>query len=116
MADRLRVHGVQALFTLVGGHILELLDGCADAGVRMVGMRHEGTVTMAAEGFALATGRPGVAAVTAGPGFTNALTGFADAAVGNAPLILIAGRTALERRGRGAVQDVDQEGMLAPLA
>ncbi len=116
MAERLRVHGVEALFTLVGGHILELLDGCADAGVRMIGMRHEGTVTMAAEGFALATGRPGVAAVTAGPGFTNALTGFADAATWNVPLIMVGGRTALDRRGRGTVQDIDQEGMLATLA
>jgi acetolactate synthase-1/2/3 large subunit len=107
---------VEALFTLGGGHIVEFLDGCADAGVRIVGMRHEGAVTMAAEGFALATGRPGVCAVTAGPGFTNALTGFADAAVWNVPLIMIAGRTALKRRGRGAVQDIDQEGMLAPIA
>jgi acetolactate synthase-1/2/3 large subunit len=107
---------VEALFTLGGGHIVELLDGCADAGVPLVGMRHEGAVTMAAEGYALATGRPGVCAVTAGPGFTNCLTGFADAAIWNVPLVLIAGRTALKRRGRGAVQDVDQEGMLAHLA
>ena len=100
VAERLRAHAVEALFTLGGGHIVELLDGCVDAGVRVIGLRHECAVTMAAEGFALATGRAGVAAVTAGPGFTNALTGFADAAVGNAPLILIAGRTALMRRGR----------------
>jgi acetolactate synthase-1/2/3 large subunit len=116
VAERLRAHAVEALFTLGGGHIVELLDGCVDAGVRVIGLRHECAVTMAAEGFALATGRAGVAAVTAGPGFTNALTGFADASVGNVPLILIAGRTALKRRGRGAVQDIDQEGMLAPLA
>jgi acetolactate synthase-1/2/3 large subunit len=107
---------VEALFTLGGGHIVELLDGCADAGLRVIGMRHEGAVTLAAEGFALATGRPGVCAVTAGPGFTNSLTGFADAAVQNVPLVMVAGRTALKRRGRGAVQDVDQEGMLAPIA
>jgi acetolactate synthase-1/2/3 large subunit len=107
---------VEALFTLGGGHIVELLDGCADADVPLVGMRHEGAVTMAAQGFALATSRPGVCAVTAGPGFTNCLTGFADAALSNMPLVLIAGRTALKRRGRGAVQDVDQEGMLAHLA
>ena len=44
------------------------------------------------------------------------MTGFADAAVSNVPLVMIAGRTALKRRGRGAVQDVDQEGMLAPIA
>ena len=116
LAERLRANGVEALFTLGGGHIVELLDGCVDAGIRVVGMRHEGAVTQAAEGFALATGRPGVAAVTAGPGFTNALTGFADAALGNLPLVMVAGRTALKRRGRGAIQDIDQAGMLAPLA
>jgi acetolactate synthase-1/2/3 large subunit len=116
VAERLHAHGVEALFTLGGGHIVELLDGCADAGVPLIGMRHEGAVTMAAQGFALATGRPGVCAVTAGPGFTNCLTGFADAALSNMPLVLIAGRTALKRRGRGAVQDVDQESMLAALA
>src|ERR1035437_7698008 len=116
VAERLRTHGVEALFTLGGGHIVELLDGCADAGIRVIGLRHECAVTMAAEGFALATGHAGVAAVTAGPGFTNAVTGFVDAAVGNVPLILVAGRTALKRRGRGAVQDIDQEGMLVPIA
>ncbi|MGO8687481.1 MAG: thiamine pyrophosphate-binding protein [Candidatus Dormibacteria bacterium] len=116
VAERLHAHGVEAFFTLGGGHIVELLDGCIDAGVPLIGMRHEAAVTLAAEGYALATGRPGVCAVTAGPGFTNCLTGFADAAVWNVPLVLIAGRTALKRRGRGAVQDVDQEGMLAPLA
>jgi len=116
VAERLRANGVEALFTLGGGHIVELLDGCADEGLRIIGMRHEGAVTQAAEGFAFATGRPGVCAVTAGPGFTNSVTGFADAAVSNVPLVMIAGRTALKRRGRGAVQDVDQQGMLAPIA
>ena len=116
MAERLRAGGVEALFTLPGGHIVELLDGCIDAGVRVVDVRHEGTATLGALGWALTTGRTGVAAVTAGPGFTNALTGFADAAVGNAPLVLVGGRTALKRRGRGAVQDLDQQSLVAPVA
>ncbi|HYA00169.1 MAG TPA: thiamine pyrophosphate-binding protein [Candidatus Binatia bacterium] len=116
MAERLHAEGVEALFTLGGGHIVELLDGCADAGVRVIGTRHEGSATLAAEGFALATGRPGVAAVTAGPGFTNCLTGFADAALGSVPLVLIGGRTTQKRRGRGAVQDVDQVAMVDRLA
>ena len=92
MADRLRANGVDVMFTLGGGHIVELLDGCIDAGVRVIGMRHEGATTQAAQGWALATGQTGVAAVTAGPGFTNALTGFADAATWNLPLVMIADR------------------------
>ena len=83
MADALSRQGVDTLFTLGGGHIVELLDGCIDASIRVVGMRHEGAATLAAEGWALATGLTGVAAVTAGPGFSNALTGFVDASVGN---------------------------------
>ena len=116
VADRLRAHGVEVVFTLSGGHIVELLDGCAGAGLRILDVRHEGAATLGALGYALATGRTGVAAVTAGPGFTNALTGFVDAAAGNAPLVLIGGRTVLKRRGWGAVQDIDQRAMVAPIA
>jgi acetolactate synthase-1/2/3 large subunit len=115
VADRLRAGGVDTIWTLPGGHIVELLDGCAEAGLRVVDTRHEGSASLAALGWALATGGTGVAAVTAGPGFTNALTGLADAALGNAPLLLIGGRTVLKRRHRGAVQDVDQLAMAAPI-
>ena len=81
VAERLRAHDVEALFALGGGHIVELLDGCIDADVRVIGLRHECAVTMAAEGFALATGRAGVAAVTAGPGFTNAMDAAVEEAI-----------------------------------
>src|SRR4030095_13796644 len=70
----LRGAGVDTLFTLCGGHILPLLDACPAEGLRVVDHRHEGAAALAAEGYALATGRAGVAAVTAGAGFTNALT------------------------------------------
>ena len=116
MADALSRQGVDTLFTLGGGHIVELLDGCIDASIRVVGMRHEGAATLAAEGWALATGLTGVAAVTAGPGFSNALTGFVDASVGNVPLVLIAGRTGLRLAGRGAIMDVEQRAMVSPVA
>ncbi|MGH2828998.1 MAG: thiamine pyrophosphate-binding protein, partial [Actinomycetota bacterium] len=78
-AAALREAGVGTIFALSGGHILGLLDGCLDEGIRVIDTRHEGAAALAAEGWALATGRPGVAAVTAGPGFANALTGFIDA-------------------------------------
>jgi acetolactate synthase-1/2/3 large subunit len=116
MARALRDAGVDTIFALCGGHILGLLDGCLDVGIRVIDTRHEGAASLAAEGWALATGRTGVAAVTAGPGFSNALTGFVDAGVWSVPMLLIAGRTGLHQRGRGAVMDVDQRSMVAPVA
>lgn len=114
-ATALRRAGVDTLFTVPGEHILPLLDGCRDAGVRVIGTRHEGAAALAAEGWALATGEPGAAAVTAGPGFANALVGLLDAGVWSLPLVLIAGRTGLDKRGRGAVMDVDQRAVAAPV-
>jgi acetolactate synthase-1/2/3 large subunit len=116
MAQALKDAGVDTIFGLCGGHILGLLDGCLDVGVRVIDTRHEGAATLAAEGWALATGKTGVAAVTAGPGFANSLTGFVDAATWNVPLFLFAGRTGLQQRGRGAVMDIDQRAMVAPIA
>ena len=69
LAGALRERGVNTVFTLPGGHILQLLDGCRDEGIRIIDTRHEGAAVLAAEGWALATGETGVAAVTAGPGF-----------------------------------------------
>lgn len=115
-ARALRAAGIDTIFALCGGHILGLLDGCIDAGIRVIDVRHEGAATLAAEGWALATGRTGVAAVTAGPGFANALTGFVDAGVWTLPMLLLAGRTGLAQAGRGAVMDVDQAAIVAPVA
>jgi acetolactate synthase-1/2/3 large subunit len=113
-AGALKAAGVDTLFTLPGGHIMPLLDACPAAGIRVVDVRHEGAATLAAEGWALATGRPGVATVTAGPGFTNSLTGLVDAGSGHVPVVLVGGRTALNQAGRGAVMDIDQQAMAAP--
>lgn len=116
MATALRGQGVSTIFTLGGGHIVELLDGCIDAGIRVVDMRHEGAAALAAEGWSLATGSTGVAAVTAGPGLTNAITGFVDAASWNVPMVLIAGRTGLKLSGRGAIMDIDQRALVGSVA
>ncbi|MCZ7524959.1 MAG: thiamine pyrophosphate-binding protein [Acidimicrobiia bacterium] len=116
MARAMREAGVETVFSLCGGHIVPLLDGCRGAGIRVVDHRHEGAAALAAEGWALATGRAGVAAVTAGPGFANAVIGLVDAGVWSLPLVLVAGRTGLAMSGRGAVQDVDQRAIAAPVA
>ncbi len=104
----LHSRGVRTVFTLPGGQILPLLDGLRRAGVDCVDVHHEGAAAQMAVGWTMATGRPGVAVVTAGAGFTNALSGLADGVLGRQPLRLIAGRTDRARQGRGAVQDLDQ--------
>src|SRR5438132_13331986 len=114
LASALRNGGVSTLFTLPGGHILQLLDACGDKGIRVIDTRHEGAATLAAEGWALATGETGVAAVTAGPGFANGLIGLLDAGAWSVPLLMIAGRTAMSKQGRGAVMDIDQRAIAAP--
>ena len=116
MARALRACGVDTLFTLCGGHILPLLDACPEAGLRVIDHRHEGAAALAAEGYALATGRAGVAAVTAGAGFTNALTGLADAGAWSVPLVLCGGHAPLSQAGRGAVQDAPQLALAAAVA
>ncbi|HEY1329888.1 MAG TPA: thiamine pyrophosphate-binding protein [Actinomycetota bacterium] len=105
--------GVRTIFALPGGHILPLFDGARREGLTLVGTRHEENAVFMAEGWALATATPGVAAVTAGPGLANAFAGLAEANAAGAPVVVIAGRTGLAQRGRGAVQDLDQLGAAA---
>ena len=116
MARSLRVHDVTTVFALPGGAILPFLDACIDQDIRVIDTRHEGAAVLAAEGWALATGNTGVAAVTAGPGFANGLVGLVDAAVWSVPLVMLGGRTSRTRQGRGAVADIDQHSMAAPIA
>jgi len=114
LARALREAGVTCLFAVPGGHILTLLDACIDEGIRVIDTRHEGAAALAAEGWALATGEVGVVAVTAGPGFANGLIGLIDAGAWSVPLLFIAGRTGLQRQGRGAVMDIDQLAIARP--
>ncbi|HEX6488775.1 MAG TPA: thiamine pyrophosphate-binding protein [Candidatus Dormibacteraeota bacterium] len=114
VAGALKAGGVDTIFTVPGGHIMPLLDACPAAGIRVIGCRHEGAAALAAEGWALATGRTGVATVTAGPGFTNSVTGLIDAGTGHVPAVLIGGRTPLGQAGRGSVMDIDQRAIAAP--
>ena len=101
--------GVEGVFFLPGGHIAPVVNGCARAGIRTVSTRHESGAVHMAEAWARCTGRTGVAAVTAGPGFTNAVTGLANAQATGIPVLVLGGRTPLGLRGRGAVQDAEQE-------
>src|SRR5205807_7643543 len=79
IARRLKAHGVSRLFTLSGGHLFSIYDGCREEGIELVDVRHEATAAFAAEGWSKVTREPGVAALTAGPGVTNGMTALAAA-------------------------------------
>src|SRR5512138_3732010 len=114
VARVLAAQGVEFLFTLCGGHISPILVGCKARGIRVIDTRHEATAVYAADAMARLTGRPGVAAVTAGPGVTNTITALKNAQMAQSPLVLIGGATATLLRGRGALQDIDQMALVRP--
>lgn len=114
IAEALQRHGVRALFTLCGGHISPILVGCKRRGIRVVDVRHEATAVFAADATARLSGQPGVAAVTAGPGASNAITALKNAQLAESPVLVLGGATATALRGRGALQDIDQRALLAP--
>jgi len=103
----LQRHGVDVMFTLSGGHLFVLYDGAVKAGLRLVDVRHEQTATFAAEGWAKVTRECGVAAVTAGPGVTNAVTALAQAQSGDGPMLVLGGRAPVARWGMGSLQEMD---------
>lgn len=115
IAGMLKREGVQLIFTLSGGHIFPIYDGCITEGIRVIDTRHEQAAVHMAEGWARFTGRPGVVAVTAGPGVMNALPAIAVAAQSAAPLVVIAGRSSLALRDLGSMQDMDQLELVRPM-
>ena len=107
IARALKGEGVDTLFTLTGGHIVPILDGCLQEGIRIVDVRHEQTAAHAAEAYTRLTGRLGVAAVTAGPGVTDTMTGVATAYYGTTPMLVIGGRHLIRQELRGGLQEMD---------
>jgi acetolactate synthase I/II/III large subunit len=115
VAKRLKAHGVSKLFTLSGGHLFSIYDGCRDEGVDIVDVRHEQSATFAAEGWAKATREPGVAALTAGPGVTNGMSGMASALQNGSPIVVLGGRAPALRWGQGSLQEIDHIPFVAPV-
>src|SRR5688572_17997112 len=111
----LKQAGVEHLFTLSGAHIFPLYEGCRDEDVRLVDVRHEQTAAFGAEGLAKLTRQPQVAAVTAGPGVTNAMSAIASAQVGRSPMLVLGGRAPLGTWGQGSLQEIDHVPFVAPL-
>jgi len=112
-AQALKAAGVDVVFTLSGGHLFPLYDGCVAAGIRLVDTRHEQTAGFAAEGWAKVTRRPGVAALTAGPGITNGLSAMAGAFFGGSPMVVLGGRAPAARWGSGSLQELDHVPIVA---
>jgi acetolactate synthase-1/2/3 large subunit len=115
VARVLRQAGVQHAFTLCGGHILPIYDGCLDEGIALVDVRHEQAAAHAADAYARLTRSVGVAIVTAGPGVTDAVTGIANAQAARSPVLLIGGAAPLGLRGLGALQETEQVALLRPI-
>jgi acetolactate synthase-1/2/3 large subunit len=111
----LKREGVEYVFTLNGGHIYNLYEGCAAEGIKIIDFRHEQVAAHAAEGWAKVTGKPGVAIVTAGPGVTDAVTGLANAFQAPSPMVLIGGNAGIGDHLRGGLQDFDSATFLKPI-
>ncbi|HYZ29037.1 MAG TPA: acetolactate synthase [Thermoleophilaceae bacterium] len=111
----LKAHGVSHLFTLSGGHLFSIYDGCKHDGIAIVDTRHEQTAAFAAEGWAKATRQPGVAALTAGPGVTNGMSAMASALQNGTPMLVLGGRAPAMRWGQGSLQEVDHVPFVGPV-
>ena len=115
VARALKAEGVDTIFTLCGGHIIDIYDGCLDQGIRIVDVRHEQTAAHAADGYARQTGRLGCVVTTAGPGCTNAVTGIATAFRSESPVLHIGGQSALSQWKMGGLQDLPHVDMMRPI-
>jgi acetolactate synthase-1/2/3 large subunit len=115
IAKRLKAHGVTKLFTLSGGHLFSLYDGCRAEGIDIVDVRHEQAAAFAAEGWAKVTRAPGVAALTAGPGVTNGMSAMAGAMQNHSPMLVLGGRAPQMRWGQGSLQEIDHVPFVRPV-
>lgn len=115
IAQALKKEGVTHVFTLCGGHIMPIYEGCIDEGIRVIDVRHEQAAVMAADGMTRVTRNPGFAAVTAGPGVMNGITGIANARAADSPVVVLGGQSDFVRFGQGALQEGPQVPVVGPL-
>jgi acetolactate synthase-1/2/3 large subunit len=116
LARALKQAGVECVFTLSGGHIMPLYDGCLDEGIRVIDVRHEQAAVHAADSWARCNpGNIGVAAITAGPGVTDGVTGVANAWRANSPILVIGGQGPFGNLRRGSLQEMDHVGLMKPI-
>lgn len=115
VARMLKQEGVKHIFTISGGHIIDIYNGCLDEGIKIVDVRHEQVAAHAADAYARISG-VGCAVVTAGPGTTDAVTGVANAFRAESPMLLIGGGGPLKQYRMGALQDLPHVPMMAPIS
>src|SRR4051812_4885758 len=115
IARRLKAHGGSRIFTLSGGPLFSIYDGCRAEGIEIVDVRHEATAAFAAEGWAKVTREPGVAALTAGPGVTNGMSAMASALQNHSPMVVLGGRAPAFRWGQGSLQEIDHVPFVRPV-
>jgi acetolactate synthase-1/2/3 large subunit len=115
VAQAMRSRGVSKLFTLSGGHLFSIYDGCKEEGVDVIDARHEQSAAFAAIGWAKATREPGICALTAGCGVTNGMSAIASAQADGVPLVTLGGRAPEMRWGAGSLQEIDHLPFMKPL-
>jgi acetolactate synthase-1/2/3 large subunit len=115
IARRLKAYGVDRLFTLSGGHLFSIYDGCREEGIELIDVRHEQTAAFAAEGWSKVTRTLGVCALTAGPGVTNGVSAIASASQNSSPLLVLGGRAPEMRWGQGSLQELDHVPIVSSL-
>ncbi|QBX56476.1 acetolactate synthase [Nocardioides seonyuensis] len=118
-----RAHGVETMFTLSGAHVFPMYDGAVKTqqdgqgpAMRLLDVRHEQTAAFAAEATGKLTRVPGLAVLTAGPGVTNGISAIAQAQFAGSPMVVVGGRAPQNRWGTGALQELDQPPIIAPIA
>jgi acetolactate synthase-1/2/3 large subunit len=111
----LRGYGINEVFTLSGGHVFPLYDAAHTSGVRIVDVRHEQSAVFAAEAVAKLQRRPAVAALTAGPGVTNGISGLTSAYFNGSPVVAVGGRAPQFRWGSGSLQEIDHLPLVRPV-
>jgi acetolactate synthase-1/2/3 large subunit len=115
VARALKSRGASKLFTLSGGHLFSIYDGCKQEGIDVIDFRHEQSATFAAIGWAKATREPGICALTAGCGVTNGMSAIATAQADGVPLVALGGRAPEMRWGSGSLQEIDHLPFVKPL-
>lgn len=115
VAKALKNEGVDVIFTLCGGHIIDIYDGCLNEGIKIIDVRHEQVAAHAADGYWRVTGKTGCAVVTAGPGTTDAVTGVANAFRAESAMLLIGGQGPLSQHRMGSLQDLPHVDMMRPI-
>lgn len=109
------VENIDTVFGISGGHIESILDSFTEYGIRAIDVRHEQAAVMMAQGWSVYTGKAGVCFLTAGPGFTNGITGIANAYLDHTPMVVLCGRHPLRDDLKGALQEINQIDMVKPI-